>query len=256
MPELLSSAQMRAIEQAAIAAGDVTGLELMERAGRGVVRAMFEEWPGLAPSAHKASGSRRPMSSGAPDGAAPRAVILCGPGNNGGDGFVIARLLHQGGWAVDLFLLDKAQALPPDAEEMRRRWDELGPTRGWTREGFQHLAQRIDPACPLLIVDALFGIGLSRPLGAEVTEVWDAFCDLASNLSTIGDLYLCAVDVPSGVSDAEPEGKPLTWFDDPATRRLTVTFHAPKLAHRAMLAAGERVRVVDIGLTGFAGGLE
>ncbi len=50
MTELLTAAQMRAIEQAAIASGEVTGLELMERAGRGVVEAIFEEWPELAPS--------------------------------------------------------------------------------------------------------------------------------------------------------------------------------------------------------------
>ena len=48
MTELLTAAQMRAIEQAAIATGEVTGLELMERAGQGVVEAIFEEWPELA----------------------------------------------------------------------------------------------------------------------------------------------------------------------------------------------------------------
>ena len=78
MTELLTAAQMRAIEAAAIASGEVTGLELMERAGRGVVEAVFEEWPELQATAH-------------------RAVVLCGPGNNGGDGFVVARLLEE--WA-------------------------------------------------------------------------------------------------------------------------------------------------------------
>ena len=59
MTELLTAAQMRAIEQAAIASGEVTGLELMERAGRGVVEAIFEEWPELKATSH-------------------RAVVLCG----------------------------------------------------------------------------------------------------------------------------------------------------------------------------------
>ena len=59
MTELLTAAQMRAIEQAAIESGSVTGLELMERAGRGVVEAVFEEWPELAKAPH-------------------RAVVLCG----------------------------------------------------------------------------------------------------------------------------------------------------------------------------------
>ena len=70
MTELLTAAQMRAIEEAAIASGEVTGLELMERAGRGVVEAIFEEWPALKEGAH-------------------RAVVLCGPGNNGGDGLLL-----------------------------------------------------------------------------------------------------------------------------------------------------------------------
>ncbi|MEN9851582.1 MAG: hypothetical protein RL128_1745, partial [Pseudomonadota bacterium] len=60
MTELLTAAQMRALEQAAIDSGEVTGLELMERAGRGVVEAIFEEWPGLKATSH-------------------RAVVLCGP---------------------------------------------------------------------------------------------------------------------------------------------------------------------------------
>ncbi len=86
MAELLTAAQMRAIEQAAIESGEVTGLELMERAGKGVVEAIFEEWPELAETSHK-------------------AVVLCGPGNNGGDGFVVARLLKEwGGWEVEVFL--------------------------------------------------------------------------------------------------------------------------------------------------------
>ncbi len=54
MTELLTAAQMRAIEQAAIASGEVTGLELMERAGRGVVEAIFEEWPELRATSHRA----------------------------------------------------------------------------------------------------------------------------------------------------------------------------------------------------------
>ena len=64
MTEILTAAQMRAIEAAAIASGEVTGLDLMERAGRGVVAAIFAEWPQL-------------------QAGAGRAVVLCGPGNNG-----------------------------------------------------------------------------------------------------------------------------------------------------------------------------
>ena len=107
MTELLTAAQMRAIEQAAIASGEVTGLELMERAGRGVVEAILEWRPELAKTAH-------------------RAVVLCGPGNNGGDGFVVARLLKEWGWEVEVFLYGDPAKLPPDARVNYERWGELG----------------------------------------------------------------------------------------------------------------------------------
>ena len=107
MTTLLTSEQMRVAEQAAMASGDVTGLEMMERAGRGVVEGVFERCPELAMAPH-------------------RAVILCGPGNNGGDGFVIARLLTENGWYVDTFLYGRPDALPPDARKNYERWDALG----------------------------------------------------------------------------------------------------------------------------------
>ena len=107
MTELLTAAQMRAIEAAAIASGEVTGLELMERAGRGVVEAIFEEWPELRATSH-------------------RAVVLCGPGNNGGDGFVVARLLKEWGWEVEVFLYGDPERMPPDARVNYERWRGMG----------------------------------------------------------------------------------------------------------------------------------
>ncbi|MGB8815586.1 MAG: NAD(P)H-hydrate epimerase, partial [Paracoccaceae bacterium] len=101
--ELLTAAQMKAIEAAAIASGEVTGLELMERAGRGVVAAIFEEWPELAAGSF-------------------RAVVLCGPGGNGGDGFVVARLLREWGWEVEVYLYGTPEGMPPDARVNYERW--------------------------------------------------------------------------------------------------------------------------------------
>src|SRR6056297_2346399 len=130
MTELLTAAQMRATEQAAFESGDVTGLELMERAGRGVVTAMFEEWPNLAKAPHK-------------------AVVLCGPGNNGGDGFVVARLLKDWGWEVQVFLYGAPAKLPPDAKTNYQRWQEMGQV--------DPLTPNLEPSTlkPAVVIDAL-----------------------------------------------------------------------------------------------------
>lgn len=139
MTELLTAARMRAIEQAAMDSGAVTGLELMERAGRGVVEAVFAQWPDLA--------------------AAPRrALVLCGPGNNGGDGFVIARLLYGWGWAVEVCLYGDPEKLPPDARANHDRWCALGPVTVHAidsappQDDSLAVPERVD-----LLVDALFG---------------------------------------------------------------------------------------------------
>ena len=148
MAELLTSAQMRAIEGAEIESGSVTGLRLMECAGRGAVEAALEYWPELAEAPH-------------------RALILCGPGNNGGDGFVIARRLRDRGWAVDVLLYGDAEKLPPDARRNYDLWCETGVVRSLDLTAVK-LCERPD-----LFVDALFGTGLTRPLPDDLAEVLD-----------------------------------------------------------------------------------
>ncbi|NKW71627.1 NAD(P)H-hydrate epimerase [Rhodobacteraceae bacterium R_SAG10] len=216
MGELLSAAQMRAIEQAAIGSGEVTGLELMERAGKGVVAAIFEEWPRLRATSH-------------------RAVVLCGPGNNGGDGFVVARLLHEWGWAVEVFLYGDAAKLPPDARANYRWWRELGEV-----VSLERLGQRASLEDTLL-VDAIFGTGLRRPLPGALSAV--------ANAVKLAGLGSVSIDAPSGLClDC---GKPLV---DGAAEcvacDMTATFHTAKIGH--FLADGPRysgnIRVVDIGL--------
>ncbi|MDF0600520.1 NAD(P)H-hydrate dehydratase [Psychromarinibacter sp. C21-152] len=230
MTELLTSAQMRAIEQAAIASGEVTGLTLMERAGRGVVAAAFGQWPDLR--------------------AAPqRAVVLCGPGNNGGDGFVVARLLKERGWEVALYLFGDPEKLPPDARTNHDRWAAMGPVApmdaaaiaaGWR-------------GTVRLVVDAVFGTGLTRPVGGEIHAALAAIQGEIDRARDRTAAAVVAVDAPSGL--CMDSGRRLRDAEGaapvpPLPADLTVAFHKAKLGH--YLAEGPaacgRVVVHDIGL--------
>lgn len=211
MFEILSAAEMRALEQAAIESGSVTGLELMERAGRAVVDAVFTEWPDLA---------KAPQT----------AIVLCGPGNNGGDGFVIARLLQDWGWEVAAFLYGDPALLPPDARTNHDRWCAMGPVHDLAEAS-------VEGPKVALLVDALFGTGLRRPLQGVTLTVLNLWAE-----------HRVAVDLPSGL--CSDSGRVLGKVGATVRAALTVTFHAPKLGH--VLADGPavcgRVEVADIGL--------
>ncbi|MEZ5794998.1 NAD(P)H-hydrate epimerase [Albidovulum sp.] len=226
MTELLTAAQMRAIEEAAIASGEVTGLELMERAGRGVVEAIFEEWPQLRETSH-------------------RAVVLCGPGNNGGDGFVVARLLKERGWEVEVFLYGDPERLPPDARVNYERWLGLG----------ENVLGGLDRGLPLIqaevLVDALFGTGLSRPLhGFEAlfAQIYEAQNNKLSGPRSPWIDVVVAVDILSGT--CADSGRILTdCANDAVCADLTVSFHGRKIGHVLSEAWAEKVVVADIGLS-------
>ncbi|WP_071675159.1 bifunctional ADP-dependent NAD(P)H-hydrate dehydratase/NAD(P)H-hydrate epimerase [Nioella nitratireducens] len=218
MTELLTAAQMRAFEQAVIASGVVSGRELMDRAGRGVVDAIFSRWPTLA----------------ATQG---RAVIYCGPGNNGGDGYVIARLLHDWGWQVAVHTLGMPERLPPDALENCRLWRARGQVSDLFAEPSDGRSE-IWQETPDLFVDALFGTGLARPLDAATEQA-------LATVTSIEGLRRVAVDIPSGLcSDSGRAMGNRSRYD------LTVTFHGPKPGH--YLSEGPDIcgalEVVDIGL--------
>lgn len=214
--QTITSDEMRALEQEAIGSGRVTGLHLMERAGEGVVEAIFEEWPELAGGGH-------------------RSVVLCGPGNNGGDGFVVARLLKDAGWEVAVFLLGDVANLPPDARVNCERWAASGDIAEMGQ------ASQMDFTRCDLVVDALFGIGLSRPITAPV------LCALFNTISLADHPKRVAIDVPSGLDSdtGRPPDSGATLLAD-----LTVTFHSRKPCHVRQSGAdltGKTV-VKDIGL--------
>ena len=231
MTELLTAEQMRSLERAAIDSGAVTGLDLMERAGAGVVEAVLEEWPDLAEGPHC-------------------AVVLCGPGNNGGDGFVVARLLHARGWQVEVFHYGDPEKLPPDARVNYERWGALGQVKPYaTYEGKTW-------GCDLL-VDALFGTGLTRGLREFGELFWNmedmVDCFAVEPGHELGRPAIVAVDIPSGI--CADSGRSFPHEDEhdrfAATAHLTVTFHRAKLGH--YLAEGPercgKTVVKPIGLT-------
>ena len=197
MGPILTAAAIREAEEAAIAAG--TPVEtLMERAGAA-----------LAEAAHR-------FTAGMP------ALILCGPGNNGGDGYVAARHLAERGVRVRVAALGepKSQA----AQWARSRW-----------EGAVESFESAEPA-PLL-VDAIFGTGLKKPLEASISKRFSFLAQAARSV--------VACDLPSGVeSDGGTELSPVPTCD------ITVAFGALKPAHRLMPAMQRMGRVVlaDIGI--------
>ena len=223
MSDLLTSAQMRAIEQTAIESDLVSGVTLMERAGRGVVERLLARFPALG--------------TGRRDGPRPAALIFCGPGNNGGDSYVIARLLHARGWRVDVLALGDPDSLPPDAAHHARLWRESG-----TVSPLSEAAKILAAGPPDLFIDALFGTGLTRPLSQPVSEALRA---VQQRHDARPPLVRVAVDIPSGLcADSGRVMGARCRYD------LTVTFHSAKpghyLAHGAEICGA--LDVVDIGL--------
>ncbi|WP_306416020.1 NAD(P)H-hydrate epimerase [Tateyamaria sp. Alg231-49] len=227
MTEALTAAQMRKLEHAAIETGEVTGLELMERAGRGLVQAVFEEWPDFAAGSH-------------------RALVLCGPGNNGGDGFVVARLLAKAGWAVEVFMCGTPENLPPDARRNYERWCFIGDVVALTQAHLMGALERLasDPHALVPVIDALFGIGQRAPLDdviAPVNAMIDAWSEGQAGASA--PLFI-SVDIPTGY-DADT-GEALA--RRPLPSELVVTFHCKKPIHKMPHFLDTRCAVVDIGL--------
>ncbi len=208
---LVGSAEMRAIDRAAIEGLAIPSLELMERAGRAVADAA--------------------QSLVAPTG---RVVVVCGGGNNGGDGWVAARLLHQAGRDVRAVELVAAARLSPDAREMRERAARAG-VRSATAGGGALEAARGD-----LVVDALLGTGLSRAPEGPFAEAIAAVAAARARGARV-----LAVDVPSGLS--ADTGRPLGAC---VQADATVTFAFQKrglVLHPGPALAGA-VTVADIGI--------
>jgi len=158
--------------------------------------------------------------------------ILCGPGNNGGDGLMLAALLHQAARPVKVWTLSGGGKRPPDAEQA---WNELPP--GLVQTG-QPDARGLPPASAVLVVDALFGIGLSRPLPEEAQR-WAAWA--ARREATV-----LALDTPSGLDADTGTAQPGAFV---AHHTLTFIADKPGLHTRAGRDHAGTVSVADLGLS-------
>jgi NAD(P)H-hydrate epimerase len=182
----------------------VPSLTLMENAGRAVALEIVRRY-----------------------GARP-VLVLAGPGNNGGDGFVAARYLRQWGWPVRVALFGNRAKLKGDAARMAALWE--GPVEAAGPHSLEGAS---------LLVDAVFGAGLDRPIVGEILAIfWQILTDSAR-------FPIVSVDVPSGIFGLTGEVA-----EAAVNASLTVTFFRKKPGHLLLpgrLHCGETV-VADIGI--------
>ena len=210
--KLLSAAQTRQLDQATIQEQQITSTALMERAAQALLDWFYGHYS---------------------YGEAPNTLVLCGPGNNGGDGFALARLLHRAGFVVRVALLP-AEKYSADYEHNRHAL----PAEVAVQELSADSLPDLQP--DTLVVDALFGTGLTRPLTGVAAAVVTHLNDARARV--------LAVDVPSGLLADQPQPDPAASVVQ-ATH--TVSFGLPKLAFLLPQNAGYvgEWHVVDISLS-------
>src|SRR5690349_13635087 len=171
--KVVTAAQMQALDRRTIAEAHIPGLTLMEQAGTGVVTAMEQTY---GPLANK------------------RVTILCGKGNNGGDGFVVARLLRRKRARPSVLLLASPKDLQGDASRMYRRFvAAAGAASVQANPNVDQIRRQLQSAD--LAVDALLGTGLSSP----VSDAYKVAVDLLNEICAEKPRPVVGVDLPSGI---------------------------------------------------------
>ncbi|WND02423.1 NAD(P)H-hydrate dehydratase [Temperatibacter marinus] len=194
----------------AVEAG-ISSVQLMETAGKSVATVVAQ-------------------AVSAPSDLAGPVCVLCGPGNNGGDGFVAARYLEDWGFPVKLYLVGKVSDLSGDAHYMAER--------------FEGTVNQATPDCvkgASIILDALFGAGLSRPVSG-------IYADLIEAVNHEEDALTIAIDLPSGLDGATGQA-----LGSCVKADVTVTFFTRKPGHvllpgRFLSGGSDHIHVMDIGI--------
>lgn len=215
---ILTAAQMREVDRLTAERCGISPGQLIENAGAAFVQSMAAHARGLVPQA---------------------VAVLCGKGNNGGDGFVIARMLRDAGWAARVVLFANTNAVRGEAAAHLKCWQETGGELAVvnTPEEWRVVHDAHVSRCGVLI-DALLGTGTTGP-------VEGLFAGVVTDVNRLRERALIfSVDIPSGVPADGPIGN---W---PAVRaHFTTTFTAPKIGLVAEANAEfvGRLRVASIG---------
>ena len=209
---ILTSAQMRDADRRTIDEVGIPSAVLMENAGRQVVAAMERYLRALGDQ---------------------RVAVVCGKGNNGGDGFVVARVLEASGVSTRVYLLVSASEIEGDAQINLSALDAVGVPVVDVAEPDAWAAQLAEIAASGVVVDALFGTGLARPVEGHWRTVGE-------DLNASG-VPIVSVDLPSGLSADTTH-----LIGETIDASLTVTLGAPKLPLLVPPAATQAGEVVAI----------
>lgn len=245
MQYLATAAQMKELDRTAIEEYGVPSLELMERAAQAVADAahcliqrggnsgacgiIFDE-----PLGNQEREELERITASA-DGAHPRIGVFCGPGNNGGDGIAAARLLMEKGYTVRAFLVGEREKMTPDARAMEKRLIAAGGQL----EDYQpeDKKQAVWLSTCVCMVDALFGVGLNRPVTGDFLAAirWMNQC--------FQPVVSC--DLPSGVHTDTGEilGEAVR-----AACTVTFTYAKPGLYLMEGAACSGKIQVINIGI--------
>lgn len=215
MSVVLTRDQVRSVDKAAIERYHISGIVLMENAGRNaaaIIRGFYGE-----------CGS---------------ALICCGPGNNGGDGCVIARHLHNAGWSVHLLVTGDAARMTPDMRANFAIAEAMGLARTIALDRNRQRIVVESVRKDEILIDALLGTGFRGTVRSPTAE-------LIETMNTVEKRAMAAIDVPSGL-DCD------TGVPSNATIKadLTITFVATKIGFTrdAAVPFVGRVEVADIGV--------